>query len=276
MFRPALRTVLRRQISTIPRSRTLFTSATPKKSSFKSTVARWALAGGLVYYYTTSNVFADEPTFYEEDQTPVPVEERPPSQLSSRQHKRTDEETYLLTGAKSHLTHHDAAVEEGGSGRKMEEMEEGEKTLAEGGPEALAEEADAQGAFNPETGEINWDCPCLGGMAHGPCGEEFKSAFSCFIYSTEEPKGVDCIEKFKRMQTCFQQYPEIYGGELTDEEESETESPESEPPTPSPQGDHAPYEVVEPETRPAETGEDKAAEKTEERAPSKGSLSKAP
>jgi len=35
-------------------------------------------------------------------------------------------------------------------------------------PDALQEEADSQGAFNPETGEINWDCPCLGGMAHGP------------------------------------------------------------------------------------------------------------
>lgn len=64
-------------------------------------------------------------------------------------------------------------------------------------PEDLQEEADAQGAFNPETGEINWDCPCLGGMAHGPCGEEFKAAFSCFVYSNEEPKGMDCIEKFK-------------------------------------------------------------------------------
>jgi len=64
-------------------------------------------------------------------------------------------------------------------------------------PEALQEEADSQGAFNPETGEINWDCPCLGGMAHGPCGEEFKAAFSCFVYSNEEPKGMDCIEKFK-------------------------------------------------------------------------------
>lgn len=67
----------------------------------------------------------------------------------------------------------------------------------EGGLDGLEEEADQQGAFNPETGEINWDCPCLGGMAHGPCGEEFKAAFSCFVYSTEEPKGVECIEKFK-------------------------------------------------------------------------------
>ena len=67
----------------------------------------------------------------------------------------------------------------------------------EGEMEGLEEDADQQGAFNPETGEINWDCPCLGGMAHGPCGEEFKAAFSCFVYSNEEPKGVECIEKFK-------------------------------------------------------------------------------
>lgn len=31
-------------------------------------------------------------------------------------------------------------------------------------------------------GEINWDCPCLGGMAKGTCGQEFKDAFSCFHY----------------------------------------------------------------------------------------------
>lgn len=67
----------------------------------------------------------------------------------------------------------------------------------EGGLEGLEEEAGQQGAFNPETGEINWDCPCLGGMASGPCGEEFKAAFSCFVYSNEEPKGVECIDKFK-------------------------------------------------------------------------------
>jgi intermembrane space import and assembly protein 40 len=37
----------------------------------------------------------------------------------------------------------------------------------------------------------------LGGMATGPCGEQFKAAFSCFVYSEEEPKGMDCIDKFK-------------------------------------------------------------------------------
>ena len=72
------------------------------------------------------------------------------------------------------------------------------------------------GAFNPETGEINWDCPCLGGMAHGPCGPEFREAFSCFVYSDAEPKGVNCVEKFQNMQNCFKAHPEIYadGGDV--------------------------------------------------------------
>lgn len=61
----------------------------------------------------------------------------------------------------------------------------------------VEEEAGQQAAFNPETGEINWDCPCLGGMADGPCGEQFKTAFSCFVYSDQEPKGMECIDKFQ-------------------------------------------------------------------------------
>jgi intermembrane space import and assembly protein 40 len=73
------------------------------------------------------------------------------------------------------------------------------------------------GAYNPETGEINWDCPCLGGMAHGPCGPEFREAFSCFIYSEEEPKGINCVEKFQNMQNCFRAHPDVYAdGMCTD------------------------------------------------------------
>lgn len=63
--------------------------------------------------------------------------------------------------------------------------------------EELEQEASQEAAFNPDTGEINWDCPCLGGMAYGPCGEDFRAAFSCFVYSEEDPKGIDCIDKFK-------------------------------------------------------------------------------
>ena len=67
------------------------------------------------------------------------------------------------------------------------------------------------GAFNPVTGEINWDCPCLGGMAYGPCGEQFREAFSCFVYSEDEPKGINCVDKFRAMQDCFRAHPEVYG-----------------------------------------------------------------
>lgn len=60
------------------------------------------------------------------------------------------------------------------------------------------------------SGEINWNCPCLGGMATGPCGVDFREAFSCFHYSTAEPKGSDCYEQFKTMQDCFSEYPAVY------------------------------------------------------------------
>uniref|UniRef100_A0A8C3AQ89 Coiled-coil-helix-coiled-coil-helix domain containing 4 n=1 Tax=Cyclopterus lumpus TaxID=8103 RepID=A0A8C3AQ89_CYCLU len=60
------------------------------------------------------------------------------------------------------------------------------------------------------SGEINWNCPCLGGMASGPCGTEFKDAFSCFHYSKEEVKGSECLEQFRAMQECMQRYPELY------------------------------------------------------------------
>ncbi len=51
-------------------------------------------------------------------------------------------------------------------------------SLSEGKEE---EEEEEYGIILPN-GEINWDCPCLGGMASGPCGQAFRDAFSCFHY----------------------------------------------------------------------------------------------
>ncbi|KAF9012403.1 hypothetical protein BDQ17DRAFT_1343824 [Cyathus striatus] len=84
--------------------------------------------------------------------------------------------------------------------------------------EDSAGEGATSGAYNPVTGEINWDCPCLGGMAHGPCGQQFRDAFSCFVFSEEEPKGIDCVEKFKAMQNCFREHPDVYGDDDDDDE----------------------------------------------------------
>ncbi|XP_029772291.1 mitochondrial intermembrane space import and assembly protein 40 isoform X1 [Suricata suricatta] len=74
-------------------------------------------------------------------------------------------------------------------------------------------------------GDINWNCPCLGGMASGPCGEQFKSAFSCFHYSTEDVKGSDCVDQFRAMQECMQKYPDLYPQEDEEEEEEEKKKP---------------------------------------------------
>lgn len=94
-----------------------------------------------------------------------------------------------------------------------------EKASEAKGAAAGGDDAEQKGAYDPETGEINWDCPCLGGMAHGPCGEEFKEAFSCFVYSETDPKGIDCIKKFENMRSCFKRHPEHYKDELYEDAE---------------------------------------------------------
>ncbi|CAL8274787.1 unnamed protein product [Boreogadus saida] len=89
-----------------------------------------------------------------------------------------------------------------------------------------------QGLILPN-GEVNWNCPCLGGMASGPCGTQFKEAFSCFHYSKDEVKGSECIDNFRAMQECMQRYPELY----PQDEDSESSPPQgqsgSAPPTDS-------------------------------------------
>lgn len=93
--------------------------------------------------------------------------------------------------------------------------------------ELIAEDPDdpyeEQGLILPN-GDINWNCPCLGGMASGPCGSQFKEAFSCFHYSKEEVKGSECIDHFRSMQECMQRYPDLYPQEEEKESPSLTES----------------------------------------------------
>nr|XP_057938576.1 mitochondrial intermembrane space import and assembly protein 40 [Doryrhamphus excisus] len=81
-----------------------------------------------------------------------------------------------------------------------------------------------QGLILPN-GDINWNCPCLGGMASGPCGSQFKEAFSCFHYSTEEVKGSECIDHFRNMQECMQKFPELYPQE--EEEKQSSNQPDA-------------------------------------------------
>jgi len=56
-------------------------------------------------------------------------------------------------------------------------------------------------------------------MATGPCGVEFRDAFSCFHYSEAEPKGSDCYDAFKTMQDCMSEYPSVYNQNSDDDKE---------------------------------------------------------
>jgi intermembrane space import and assembly protein 40 len=116
--------------------------------------------------------------------------------------------------------HDDAHARHAPAAAHDEHVEPAEETpvAIEVAVEESEEQTGQQSAYDPETGEINWDCPCLGGMAHGPCGEQFKAAFSCFVYSEAEPKGIDCVEKFKAMQDCFREHPDVYKDEIEDDE----------------------------------------------------------
>ncbi|KAL7936445.1 hypothetical protein V8C35DRAFT_295506 [Trichoderma chlorosporum] len=228
MYRAALRTASRPAVGglrtsvarTAPR-RFASTAPADKARSWKSSAVRWGLAVAGVYYYNTSSVFADEaeahalpiPAPYTDNELPTV------DALIEKKRKEVSPKPVEVASTKAEPPKPEAVKADDKSDAPAQ------SAAGFGGPEALEEEAGQEGAFNPETGEINWDCPCLGGMAHGPCGEEFKTAFSCFVYSTEEPKGMDCIEKFQGMQECFRKYPEIYGSEL-EEADAEAEGGE--------------------------------------------------
>ncbi|OAX78564.1 hypothetical protein ACJ72_07126 [Emergomyces africanus] len=214
MFRPASRSLLRAASSTPRHTRlaqarrfigTDSASSSRKRSSWKGATLRWGLAAGVVYYYNTSSVFAEEPGFSFqptssasediEDDASLPTLDS----LTSAKKSKVTLKPSSLTPTKSDTAPTPSSSAESSDLAAAADIEiapsETQPMLLT--PGELEEEAGSEGAFNPETGEINWDCPCLGGMAHGPCGEEFRAAFSCFVYSTEEPKGMDCIDKFE-------------------------------------------------------------------------------
>ncbi|KAL9012714.1 MAG: hypothetical protein Q9173_002543 [Seirophora scorigena] len=219
MSRNILRSLYRSQATSScifrgPPARRFLSTAPParKSRSWKSSAVRWGLAAGAIYYYNTSTIFADNPTLLEPLIPDSPTDDASLPTLESAVKSRNSSQPNSASGPTSSAP----PV----TGEPAPTATEG--TVSPLDPQATQNEASQEGAFNEETGEINWECPCLGGMAHGPCGEQFKQAFSCFVFSKEEPKGMDCIEHFKTMQGCFREHPDLYGGEL-DEDEVENE-----------------------------------------------------
>ena len=193
MIRQSPRCLLRAPATALrpfPTRRFLSTAPPAQKSrSWKNKATRLGLAVGIIYYYNTSTLFAEEPPCssldisskpFKTNSLSPPVAVPPPSSPSDETSLPTLESVKLDSQKSSR-----PSVAAPDSTTDPETFEETEQ------------EASQEGAFNEETGEINWDCPCLGGMAQGPCGEQFKEAFSCFVFSKEDPKGMDCIGNFK-------------------------------------------------------------------------------
>ena len=81
----------------------------------------------------------------------------------------------------------------------------------------LPPDDEPRGLIMPD-GSINWNCPCIGGTASGPCGYEFREAFTCFHYSNSETKGSECIDKFKALNECMAEFPTLYSKDKPEED----------------------------------------------------------
>ncbi|KAK9864615.1 hypothetical protein WJX84_001049 [Apatococcus fuscideae] len=53
-------------------------------------------------------------------------------------------------------------------------------------------------------------CPCVADLREGPCGKPFVDAFSCYVKSTAEDKGSDCMQSFVAMQQCMLAHPDAF------------------------------------------------------------------
>ncbi|KAK5264005.1 Oxidoreductase, partial [Exophiala xenobiotica] len=85
-------------------------------------------------------------------------------ELTSRRARQAEKNTSVLKSAAESVSSENAST----SVSAGQEREPHHASSVAALDAELEEEAQSEGAFNPETGEINWDCPCLGGMAHGP------------------------------------------------------------------------------------------------------------
>ncbi|KAJ3546866.1 hypothetical protein NM208_g1801 [Fusarium decemcellulare] len=229
MLRASLRSVSRPTIVSLRPNhvrRFASTATCDGSRSWQSSAVRLGLAVGVFYYCSTGSVFAE------------PISQPVPASAQS-DHNRPAVDSIVKKRNQIQTETEMPAPKKVEPAEAPEPQAYAQSAMATDDRTASDEEdASQQGAFNPETGEFNWDCSCLGGMAHGPCGEEFKAAFSCFMLSTEEPKGIGCIDKFQVMQTCFRKYPEVYGAELADDEGTPSPSFSDEHPEPSSQSDN--------------------------------------
>ncbi|PPQ97370.1 hypothetical protein CVT26_006604 [Gymnopilus dilepis] len=204
------------RLSRLPLRRCLHTSSAPRASGGLHRAGRIALGASTVTAaYLTWRLTSERNQIALDSPSPPTVSTQKPLATPTSQTSRPSDapSESVASTSPSEFAPDDPSSPPSSVDESTEKEDESEPS-AEG-------EGASGGAFNPVTGEINWDCPCLGGMAYGPCGQEFREAFSCFVYSDAEPKGINCVEKFQAMQNCFRANPEVYADEIMDDDEEE-------------------------------------------------------
>ncbi|XP_039137668.1 mitochondrial intermembrane space import and assembly protein 40 homolog [Dioscorea cayenensis subsp. rotundata] len=66
-------------------------------------------------------------------------------------------------------------------------------------------------------------CPCVAELRKGPCGTQFSEAFVCFIKSTAEEKGSDCVHPFIALQNCIKANPNAFSEDVLEEDSKDVE-----------------------------------------------------
>ncbi|KAG8500472.1 hypothetical protein CXB51_002740 [Gossypium anomalum] len=67
------------------------------------------------------------------------------------------------------------------------------------------------------------DCPCVAELRNGACGTQFTEAFLCFLKSTTEEKGSDCVHPFVALQTCIKGNPDAFPKNIIEDKEVKKE-----------------------------------------------------
>ncbi|XP_071736910.1 mitochondrial intermembrane space import and assembly protein 40 homolog [Rutidosis leptorrhynchoides] len=98
--------------------------------------------------------------------------------------------------------------------------------------ESLLEEATAFGnedesASLEAKAQKALDCPCIQDLKSGPCGSQFTEAFKCFLMSTAEEKGSDCVQPFVALQKCIQINPDAFSKDVLEDDEAEAHEKET-------------------------------------------------
>ncbi|XP_057524618.1 mitochondrial intermembrane space import and assembly protein 40 homolog isoform X2 [Amaranthus tricolor] len=67
------------------------------------------------------------------------------------------------------------------------------------------------------------ECPCIADLRKGACGSQFSEAFFCFLKSTAEEKGSDCVHPFVALQSCIKANANAFTKDIVEDDQVKKE-----------------------------------------------------